>query len=425
MRLPPDSLYARSALILFLGVVALECALMLIGWKLVVAPLVQRSANDFAAQILRAAQMQASLKGQERQEYLAHLSQDDELSLESAATPLNGTRPRLPYIHFLEDALTRQTGLNIAIFARASDYAFDLPASSGIMRFVFPQRRIGTAPLLTLSAMILLALAVSLAAAIFMARHLTRPFEMLLRRTEQIGHGQAPDPIPETGPKELRQLAARINVLSDEVRELLDDRTVMLAGLAHDLRSPLSRMKMALELAHLRMEPELHGQLFKAVGQLESMTRQYLDFTCGLRRESAITAPADAVVAEVLAEAPQERIAATLQASAAVPETAFRRIVQNFLHNALKYGGKGLIELSLHNSPAGLVLEIADRGPGIPDNELNRVFRPFVRLDYSRGNPGSGLGLSVVQQICRTWGWHAQLLPRDGGGTLARLTIKL
>lgn len=421
MRLP-DSLYARSALAFFLGVVALECALMLIGWKLVVAPLVQRSADDFAALILRAAQVQAGLQGRERQDFLTHLREVNGLTLEPSAMPLNDKRSRLPYIHFLEDALARRTGRSVAISARVSDYALDLPTSSGTLRFTFHQRRIGTAPLQTLAAMALLALAVSLAAAIFLARSLTRPFKILLRRTEQIGRGQAPDPIPETGPKELRQLAASFNVLGSEVRELLDDRTIMLAGLSHDLRSPISRMKMALELAHMRMEPELHGQLCKALGQLESMTTQYLDFACGLRREAA-AAPADAILAEVLAEAPRDRITAVLRSSDYVPETAFRRCAQNLLQNALKYGGNGMVEVILREAPAELILEIADRGPGIPEKELHRVFRPFVRLDRSRGHSGNGLGLSVVQQICKTWGWHTQLLRRDGGGTLARLTI--
>lgn len=422
MRLP-DSLYVRSVLTIFVGVAALECALMLIGWKLVVAPLVQRSADDFAALIVRAAQVQAGLHGRERLEFLIHLREVNGLAMEPSAMPLDGRRSRLPYIHFLEDALARRTGRSVAISARDSDYALDLPSSTGTLRFAFHQRRIGTAPLLTLAAMALLALAVSFAAAIFLARRLTRPFEILLRRTEQIGRGQAPDPIPETGPKELRQLAARFNELGGEVRELLDDRTIMLAGLSHDLRSPISRMKVALELAHLRMEPELHGQICKAVAQLESMTAQYLDFACGLRRDAAVAVPADAIVMEMLAEAPRDRIAAALHASAAVPETAFRRCAHNLLQNALKYGGNGAVEVTLRESPAALVLEIADRGPGIPEYELRRVFRPFVRLDRSRGNPGSGLGLSVVQQICRAWGWHAQLLRRDGGGTLARLTI--
>jgi len=419
----PDSLYARSALAFLSGVVALECSLMFIGWMLVVAPLVQRSADDFATLILRAAQVQAGLHGRERQEFLAHLREVNGLTIESPSSSLAGTRSRLPYIHYLESALTRQSGRNIAITARESDYALDLPVSCGALRFVFPQRRIGTAPLLTLTAMALLALAVSLAAAILLARRITRPFEILLRRTEQIGRGQAPDPIPETGPKELRQLAARFNVLGNDVRELLDDRTIMLAGLSHDLRSPISRMRMALTLAHTGMEPELHRQMQKAVEELESMTGQYLDFSAGLRRDAAFSAPADAIVADVLAQAPQERISAALHSSATVPETAFRRCVQNLLHNALKYGGNGPVEIALHDGPSELVLEISDRGPGIPADELNRVFRPFVRLDRSRGTPGSGLGLSVVQQICRTWGWRTELLRRDGGGTCARLTI--
>lgn len=426
----PDSLCARTAVALFLGILALEAVLMLIGWLLVVAPLVHRSADDLAALMVRAGQLHAQLHGKwgsaEEAALLSHLDAIHQITLTRPNGPLAGDRSRLPYIRYLQQSLARRTGQPVAVLCQGSAYALDLPTEAGPLRISFRKNRIGTAPALTLTLMALLALLASLAAALLLARRITRPLADFVSRTEQLGRGQVPDHLPETGPRELRQLSQRFNILAGEVRELMDDRTVMLGGLSHDLRAPLARARMALELSRPSMEAELHARLERALGQMESMTSLYLDFAAGLRADVGPLARADAVLAALVAAAPPGRVTVDDGAAACparIPETAFRRCAQNLLDNALKYGGDRPVQVQLRCIPGQTVLEILDRGSGIPSADQERVFRPFARLDPARSRPGSGLGLAVVRQICRAQGWHAELLPRPGGGTVARLVI--
>lgn len=423
-----DSLYARSALVLFLGILALEMALMPIGWFLVVGPLVQGSAEDFAALMVRVGQLKSGLSDQERQAFFNQLQAIHRLTVEPGGTPLTGDHSWLPYIQDLEASLVRHTGRQVEVLEQGDGYVLDLPTRAGPLRLYFQHKRIGTAPTLTFALMVLLALAASLAAALLLARSLTRPMQSFLARTEQISRGQTPDLLPETGPRELRHLAIRFNILAGQVRELMDDRTAMLAGLSHDLRAPITRARMALELARPDMETALHGQLEQALIQLEAMTRQYLDFAAGVRPNLGASVRAGDIVAELLSTIPPGRIRAELAlCPTGVAETAFRRCAQNLLDNALKYGGDTVVDVCLSCDAKGSVLlEITDSGPGIPVQDQERVFRPFVRLDPSRGSPGNGLGLSVVRQICRAQGWEVELLVRpaeEGGGVLARLNV--
>ncbi|MHB8760281.1 MAG: sensor histidine kinase, partial [Thiobacillus sp.] len=106
-----------------------------------------------------------------------------------------------------------------------------------------------------------------------------------------------------------------------------------------------------------------------------------------------------------------------------LPSRAFIRCAQNLIDNAVKHGRGAPIEVSFRKTASIWTLEIADRGPGIPDAQLERVFQPFLRLDNARTQTGSGLGLSIVQEICRTQGWFVTLMPRPGGGLIARLTL--
>ncbi|MEW5769583.1 MAG: ATP-binding protein [Pseudomonadota bacterium] len=420
-----DSLHARGTLLIFLGILALECVLVAIGWLLVVAPLVQRSADDLAALMVRVGQTHASLAQPERELFLKQLDEGHHVRVIRADAPLRGEAAWLPYIHYLEAALRRHSGQPVRVLSSGADYVLDLPTPRGPLRLSFPQRRIGTAPLLTLGIMALLALVSSLFIAALLARALTRPLESFLSRSEQIRRGEAPEPLPVHGALEMRRLATRFNVLAEEVRELLDDRTVMLAGLSHDLRAPITRARMALELARPGMETGLHAQLERAIGELEGMTRQYLEFSAGIRRDGG-NGRADAIVAELLETLPAGRAVAELDACPpGVAEAAYRRCARNLIDNALKHGGDAPVLVRLTCDVEAIILEVSDRGPGIPVAERDRVFRPFVRLDPARAAPGSGLGLSVVRQICGAQGWRSELLAREGGGTCARLTVPL
>jgi len=431
MKLLFNSLYYRTAARLFLGVLIIEILLLGISWLWMGKPMVQHSAMDFAKLIQNAASTYQAMGLPERAAFRERLLQTHALILEpvannSGSKPV-GDAPQLPYFRNLEDALSRLAGQPVALLRQGDAYVVDFPGRDTILRFRFSHDRIGTEPGLALTVMAILALLLaSLLAALFLAKRMTRPIELIAHRTEAPGNGDLPAPLPEEGPAELRDIARNFNQMTSQNRELLDNRATMLAGISHDLRAPITRARMALELARDNMDESLALRIERALLQMEALIAQYLDFSADGIKEG--TSPLN--VPTLLRELAQTFKRSDIHFDVAegivyLPSRAFIRCAQNLLDNAVKHGVGAPVEVSFHKSAATWVLEIADRGPGIPDSQLDLVFQPFRRLDNARTQPGSGLGLSIVHEICRVQGWFVSLLPRPGGGLIARLSLPI
>jgi two-component system osmolarity sensor histidine kinase EnvZ len=183
---------------------------------------------------------------------------------------------------------------------------------------------------------------------------------------------------------------------------------------------------MALELARHSMDEALALRIERSLLQMEALIAQYLDFSGNSVKEG--TSPLS--VATLLKEVAQTFRNANIEFNVSenivyLPSRAFIRCAQNLLDNAVKHGEGKLIDVHFHKSGANWILEIADHGQGIPAHQLDLVFQPFRRLDNARTQTGSGLGLSIVHEICRVQGWFVSLLPRPGGGLIARLSIPI
>lgn len=427
MRLLSGSFYYRTTAALFIGTLASSIILVGIGWLLVGRPMVQHSAMTFAKQIQNAAATYPLVRESQRPEFLAHLLRDQALVLGPAAgaPDLTGDRPRLPYFVYLEEAITQTAGKPVALVRQGEFYAFDYPLGDTRLRFRFDENRIGTAPILALSAMTTVALLSSLLAAVLIGKFTARPIETIAHRTETQHNGQRA-PIPEEGPRELREIVRNFNQITSQNRDLINNSSIMLAGISHDLRAPITRARMALELARSTMDENLALRIERALIQMETLIAQYLDYTDGSIKEGASPLNIPALLKEILQTYKRSEIHLNVLSKDVVylPSRAFIRCAQNLLDNAVKHSGGGApIDVTFQKTDSVWILEIADRGPGIPDAQLERVFQPFLRLDNARTQPGSGLGLSIVQEICRVQGWFVSLLPRPGGGLIARLTL--
>jgi two-component system, OmpR family, osmolarity sensor histidine kinase EnvZ len=274
----------------------------------------------------------------------------------------------------------------------------------------------------------------SLLTALFVVRRITVPLARAAQAASQVGAGELPEPLPETGPDELAELARRFNRMAAEVRELLDNRTTLLAGISHDLRTPMTRLQLSLEL--LRDDagpvPDDHAQsrdarIDRAVGDLADMNRLiagYLELARTTQPEARVRFDLAGLLDDVAADAglawqgaaPCEIVAGPL---------AVRQIVTNLIQNAQRYGGAP-VELALEcGAPLARVI-IRDAGAGIPEDQLEKVFRPFYRLETSRSQAtgGTGLGLAIVRQLAETNGWKVVLQNRPLGGLEAVLEIR-
>ena len=273
----------------------------------------------------------------------------------------------------------------------------------------------------------LVALGLALAVAWLIASRISRPLKAMARSAEVVGRGLRPAPLPETGDEELRRLAAAFNSMAGELERQERDRSEVLAGISHDLRTPLTRLRLEAEMS--MPDAVTRDAVIADIGQMEAVISQFMDYA----RNDLGEAPAACDLAALLASlaARERRCGRNIRIDVApLPPLAVRpkalaRALGNLLDNAAKYGG-GDVRLTAAAVDGEIRIEIADRGPGIAAGDAERLKRPFTRHDTARSNAtGTGLGLAIVERIARLHDGRLELLPNPGGGLLARLVIAI
>jgi two-component system osmolarity sensor histidine kinase EnvZ len=273
----------------------------------------------------------------------------------------------------------------------------------------------------------MLALLLSLIGAWLIVSRINQPLKALAAAAADIGKGRTPAPLPESGPVEIETLARSFNQMSQNLARLDADRALILAGVSHDLRTPLSRLRLSTEMSG--NDEALKQGMIADIGEMDSIIGQFLDFARTQSDETTEHADLAALAREVVEHHLRlgHAVSANLES---VPETPLRRmgvkrLISNLVDNALAYGEKDVC-VATRSEAGNLILEVLDRGPGIPPQEAERLKQPFTRLEKARsGKGGSGLGLAIVDRIARHHGGGFELLPRDGGGLIARVSLPL
>ena len=266
-------------------------------------------------------------------------------------------------------------------------------------------------------------LVIALAGAFLIATTSARPLAALVRASGRLGRGQPHEPLAEAGPRELRGVASAFNRMAHNLESIERERAMVLAGISHDLRTPLSRLRLALE-----MTPGSDREaMVSDIDEIDVVIGQFLDYARGAAEEKS-----ENELNEMLDELAEHyrRIhrEVTFRPGAVPPfrfaRLAVRRAVANLIDNALRYAGDP-VEVETFVRGASIEVEVRDRGPGIPTEAIERVKRPFTRLQQARSGAGSaGLGLAIVERIARSHGGRLELEPREGGGLVARLALK-
>lgn len=270
-----------------------------------------------------------------------------------------------------------------------------------------------------------LTLALALLGAYLIAFRMKRPLRALAQAAAEVGRGHNPAPVEEAGPEELRTLARAFNQMSRDLARHEADRALILAGVSHDLRTPLARLRLSMEMSGA--DPSLKQGMDADIDEIDRIIGQFLDFARSEGGEP--TQPLDlTALARDCVRHYRERGHAVDADLGAVPEIegralALRRMIVNLVDNALRYGEKDVV-VATRTAGRDALVEVRDRGPGIPPAEVDRLKQPFTRLEAARsGHGGSGLGLAIVDRIARMHGGTLDLVPRDGGGLIARVTI--
>lgn len=271
----------------------------------------------------------------------------------------------------------------------------------------------------------MLALGLSLVFAWFMASRQSRPLAKMAQAAATVGRGQNPTPLEEEGAQELCQLATAFNRMATDIERNERERAEVLAGISHDLRTPLTRLRLEAEMS-VSDESSRQG-IVDDIEQMETVIAQFLDYARGEEGEEETEIDLAQMLEDIVARRHHAKqvLAADIlpMAPYQARPRALLRAINNLIDNAMKYGNSEVV-LNASQEDGEIRIDILDRGPGIPLQDLERVKRPFIRLDAARGDAsGTGLGLAIVDRIARLHGGRFDLLNREGGGLIARLTL--
>lgn len=258
----------------------------------------------------------------------------------------------------------------------------------------------------------------------FLLTRLTGPLLRVSRAADTLGRGEAVDPLPLIGPSEVRGLTQAFNRMQARLTRFVADRTRLLAALGHDLRSPLTAMRVRAEMVE---EDETRNSLIASVEEMQEMVDATLAFARGMASAEAYeTVDLGAFLKQLQTDMIDDF---TLNTANSIgvrlrPQSA-RRALRNIIENALRYGETA--EVTFRHDTELVQIRVADDGPGIPEAELEQVFEPFFRLEKSRSREtgGTGLGLSIARTIVRAHGGDVTLSNRAEGGLLVTVTLPL
>ena len=253
----------------------------------------------------------------------------------------------------------------------------------------------------------------------------TRPLKNLSNAAEALGQNIDRAPLDERGPEEVSRAARAFNRMQARLQAYIRDRTRILAAMSHDLKTPITRLRLRAELLD---DVEHRKRFTRDLDEMESMVAATLDFLRGLDTGEAVK-PIDvmALLESLQADAAETGGEVRIEGSARGPfpgrPQALKRCLRNLIENAIKYGTRA--HVIVEDTPAELCIRIRDEGPGVPPEELERVFEPFYRTEQSRSREtgGTGLGLTIARNVAEIHGGRLQLSNRAERGLEARLSL--
>lgn len=276
----------------------------------------------------------------------------------------------------------------------------------------------------------------SLLGAAIISSLINLPLSRLTVAARAIAQGKQPAPLPEKGPIEIIEANRSFNQMVDDLRQVESDRAVILAGISHDLRTPLARMQLEVEMANL--SDEAREGIQSDIGQMDDIIGQFLDYAKPTEASSFTDVDMSALLNDLAREAmrlPDVKITTAVADGAHVMgnPTDLRRVLNNLIENARRYGktqGGEFTEIDIacqlkgSNAARRVIIDVQDHGPGVPAEKIEQMLKPFTRLDTARGQAnGAGLGLAIVDRVLLRHGAELQVSNRTGGGLAFQISL--
>ena len=280
--------------------------------------------------------------------------------------------------------------------------------NNGYFEFFIPKDRVASSSARMFALWITLPALLMITIAIIFLKNQTRPIVNLAKAAERFGRGENIDEFRPSGALEIRQAGLEFDKMRKRIMRHLNQRSEMLSGISHDLRTPLTRLK--LQLSFIK-DKELSKKMSLDVDEMEKMLNEYLQFTSSTYLEKNETFDVSELIENIISKYDNSNISKKLNPRIYMNgrKSLIQRSINNIIDNSIKYAHKINLELSKENN--NIIIIIDDDGPGIPDNEYKNVFKPFYKLDKSRGDSRSsvGLGLSITSDIIKSHGGNIVL----------------
>lgn len=428
------SLLQQHTIWISISFVLVELVLVLIFTTLVIIPLARRAADDLAGLVVLSAQTWGELPPQTRPYFVEELKVAHQLEIQPAQdyTPSDVWHP--PFVDFFEQAINRRlpapTHLRIEHREDENWYWVNIPSGSNLLALGWPQSRLETQPLLALAIGLLASTAISLFAARWLAKRILRPINSLNQAMIMVGKGVYTNIPEEDGPEELTALSKQFNLMTQHIELLLSNRTTLLASISHDLRTPLTRMRLALELIKDAPSPQLLERLEREIERMNQLVSQTMELARGLHNEPSEPIEIRKFLSNMQNGFHDDATPLLIQCNVSeiwAPPIALERVLTNLVQNAQRYAAGKPVTIRCDTVENGIRLGILDQGPGIPGSEVERMQQPFERMENSRSlhTGGFGLGLTIVKELAKANGWQLQIESPTEGGLHVWITLPL
>lgn len=433
MKLFPGSLFWRTLVVLVVALVASQAAAFLLFRHQVQQPRMGMGVGQFVSHLKTISAALESLSPEASRAFIARLGEREGIRVH----PVRGDEPGrpapdVPGLRLFRDRIQGLFGPGTEVFIRPGTPGVlwvRLPTSNAHYWVGFPRNRVDRGDSDALLYWIFAGVAIAIAATALIAWRLNSPLARLARAAEELGRGKDPPPVPESGPTEVSAVAKAFNRMKERLKANERERTTFLAGVSHDLRTPLARLRLDVEMLGGKVDADTQKGMVADLEDMNAIIDQFIDFA-----RSEATEPYSPVDLAQLARECAERAARAGTAIRCeldeVPPLmarplAISRMVANLVQNAVKHGG-GEVQVSVRRADGEVRLAVSDRGPGIAAAEVERLKEPFTRRDGARsGQSGAGLGLAIVSRIAKAHGARFDLLARDGGGLVAQVVFPL
>jgi two-component system, OmpR family, osmolarity sensor histidine kinase EnvZ len=441
----PKTLFARTALTISALLLIFVLLASSVIFYYIMTPMVRQSASHLAALVSLSAQTWVELPPDTRRDFESELeSQHNIILLSQKKQNLQSNSIHTPFFHFFKEEIQAHLGEQVEVMEEFTPEFWiwvKIPIASWTLYIGFSHAVIGPDPPLAMFILICAGAILVIVSSLFLVNYLVRPLNHLLIATKKIGQGGVPEPLAEIGPQELVQLTRSFNTMNTQIQELLQNRTILLAGISHDLRTPIARIHLALELLDKQQDQSLVNGINNDLREINQLIQHTLDFSKGLdvASQDYQTIEINSYIEKYIQLHPHSSLINFIvekgspgnkndkRCQLTIPVNVLDRVLNNLLENAIRYSHYQPVIIKSKCLPGNYSISLIDQGGGIPEDQLKAVFQPFYRLETSRNSEtgGSGLGLAIVQQLCKAYGWEIKLKNIKNQGTEAILKIKL